>query len=204
MRDQLQYATLAQVASKVIVCTDCALSQSRTRGVPGDGSETAEVFFIGEAPGWYEDQQGRPFVGPAGQFLGELLGLVSLKREQVFITNIVKCRPPGNRDPLPNEVEACRKYLDAQLALINPKVVVSLGRHALARFFPDQSISKVHGTWRKEENRVYFAMYHPAAALHQQSLRKTIQEDMLKIHQAIAAARSSGSSESPPQQLSLF
>lgn len=196
--------TLQDIARKVRVCTDCALSQGRTQAVPGDGAEKAEIMFIGEAPGWYEDQQGRPFVGPAGQFLEELLGMVGLKRSQVFITNMVKCRPPGNRDPLPGEIEACRKYLDAQLRLIAPKVVVSLGRYSLARFFPGQAISKVHGTWQREGGVVHFAMYHPAAALHQQSLRKVIQEDMLKLPQALAQAKEPVTEAPAPQQLSLF
>lgn len=196
--------TIEEVAQKVMVCTDCALSQSRTRAVPGEGAAQAEILFIGEAPGWYEDQQGRPFVGPAGQFLGELLRMVNLQREGVFITNMVKCRPPGNRDPLPNEIEACGKYLDAQLSLLRPKVVVSLGRHSMARFFPGQVISKIHGTWRKEGGVVYFAMYHPAAALHQQALRKVIQEDMLKMRQALEEAARMADQPAAPQQLTLF
>lgn len=201
-------SALAEIAHLVVACTDCALSRSRTRAVPGEGSPQAQVMFIGEAPGWYEDQQGRPFVGPAGQFLGELLKMVGIKREEVFITNMVKCRPPGNRDPLPGEIEACRKYLDAQLAALRPRVVVSLGRYSMARFFPGQSISKVHGTWRREGDTVYMALYHPAAALHQQSLRKVIQEDMLKLPLALAAAARGGEGGEPtseqPQQLSLF
>lgn len=202
-------SALAEIARQVAACTDCALYRNTTRAVPGEGSPHAQVMFIGEAPGWYEDQQGRPFVGPAGQFLEELLKIVGLRREEVFITNMVKHRPPGNRDPLPGEIEACRKYLDAQLSTIRPKVVVSLGRYSMARFFPGQSIGRVHGTWKKEGDTVYMALYHPAAALHQQSLRKVIQEDMLKLPLALAAAtRGSGEGEpasaEQPQQLSLF
>lgn len=196
--------SLKEVGRKIQNCPDCALSRGRTQAVPGEGAEKAAIMFIGEAPGWYEDQQGRPFVGPAGQFLEELLGMVGLKRPEVFITNMVKCRPPGNRDPLPGEIEACRKYLDAQLRLISPKVVVSLGRYSMARFFPGQPIGKIHGTWRQQGGMVYFAMYHPAAALHQQSLRKVIQEDMLKIPQALAEAERLGEGQGSPQQLSLF
>ncbi|MEK7848585.1 MAG: uracil-DNA glycosylase, partial [Chloroflexota bacterium] len=143
----------------------------------------------------------------AGQFLEELLGLAGLKRSDVFITNIGKSRPPVNRDPLPDEIASCGKYLDAQLSIVNPRVVVALGRHSLARFYPGQTIGKVHGTWRVEGERVHFAMYHPAAALHQQSLRKVIQEDMLKLRQALEAAEKAGKVEHQapqPQQLSLF
>jgi DNA polymerase len=199
-----QWNTLEEVARSVMQCTDCRLSQGRTQGVPGEGPADAKLFFVGEGPGWHEDQQGRPFVGPAGQFLEELLGMVGLRRDQVFIGNMIKSRPPGNRDPLPDEIEACRKYLDAQLRIVNPKVVVALGRHSLARFCPGQTIGKIHGTWRKEGGRVYFAMYHPAAALHQQSLRKVIQEDMLKLPLALEAADKMEDEPGPAQQLSLF
>jgi DNA polymerase len=149
--------------------------------VPGEGREDAEIMFIGEAPGWHEDQQGRPFVGPAGQFLDELLQSIGLKRSEVYIANVVKCRPPSNRDPLPDEIEACRKWLDRQIEVIKPKVIVTLGRHSMARFFPGTTISRVHGTVRQGDGVTYFAMYHPAAALHQGSLRRVIMEDMLKI-----------------------
>jgi DNA polymerase len=138
-------------------------------------------MFIGEAPGWHEDQQGRPFVGPAGQFLDELLQSINLKRSEVYIANVVKCRPPSNRDPLPDEIGACSKWLERQMELIKPKMIVTLGRYSMARFFPGATISKVHGTARTSEGVTYFAMYHPAAALHQGSLRGVIMEDMLKI-----------------------
>ena len=131
-------------------------------------------MFIGEAPGWHEDQQGRPFVGPAGQFLDGLLASISLKREQVYIANVIKCRPVGNRDPLPAEISACRQWLERQIELICTKVIVTLGRYSMAMFFPGKSISKIHGTAKKWDNIIYFAMYHPAAALHQQSLRRAI------------------------------
>ncbi|MEE9201728.1 MAG: uracil-DNA glycosylase [Dehalococcoidia bacterium] len=202
-----RWNTLEEVAHSVMACTDCRLSQGRTQGVPGEGPADAKLFFVGEGPGWHEDQQGRPFVGPAGKFLEELLALVGLRREDVFIGNMLKSRPPGNRDPLPDEIEACRKYLDAQLHIVNPKVVVALGRHSLSRFCPGQTIGKIHGTWRREGERVHFAMYHPAAALHQQSLRKVIQEDMLKLPQALEAAEKAEKMEAqpaPPEQLSLF
>jgi len=200
----LENLSLDELEEVIARCRDCQLHEKRTRAVPGEGSRTAEIMFIGEAPGWYEDQQGRPFVGPAGQFLNELLAMAGLQREGVYITNVVKCRPPGNRDPLPREIEACKKYLDRQIELINPRVIVSLGRYSLARFFPGESISKIHGTWRRQEGRVYFAMYHPAAALHQQSLRRVIQEDILKLPQALAEAQKLGPEESKPRQLNLF
>ena len=173
--------SLAEVAKRILVCTDCALSRGRTRAVPGEGSEKATLLFIGEGPGYHEDQLGRPFVGPAGKFLDSLLASAGINRQEVFITNVVKCRPPENRDPLPAEIEACRKHLDSQLEIIQPKIVVTLGRHSMARFFPGESISKVHGTWRRQNSTICFAMYHPAAALHQQSLKATIQADMLKL-----------------------
>ena len=136
-----------EVARRIISCQDCSLARGRTRAVPGEGPAKAEILFVGEGPGYHENQQGRPFVGPAGKFLEELLASVELGREEVFIANIVKCRPPGNRDPLPPEIQACSKYLDRQVELIGPRMIVTLGRYSLARFFPGQSIGKVHGTW---------------------------------------------------------
>ena len=184
-------SNLTDLYEKIAKCDDCRLCKQRRRAVPGEGREDAEIMFIGEAPGWHEDQQGRPFVGPAGQFLDELLQSISLKRSEVYIANVVKCRPPSNRDPLPDEIGACRKWLDRQMELIKPKMIVTLGRYSMARFFPGATISKVHGTARTSEGVTYFAMYHPAAALHQGSLRGVIMEDMLRIPsfltQAVAA-----------------
>lgn len=197
-------SNLSELHKQILGCPDCALANSRTRGVPGEGPENAEIMLIGEAPGWHEDQQGRPFVGPAGQYLEELLKSVNLKRSNVFITNIVKCRPPQNRDPLPGEIQACRKHLDQQLLIIHPAVIVTLGRHSLARFFPGETISKVHGTSRKGNSAVYFAMYHPAAALHQQSLRKTIEADILKLPQVLAQLGKGEEKKESPKQLNLF
>jgi DNA polymerase len=172
--------------------------------VPGEGSEDADLLFIGEAPGWYEDQQGRPFVGPAGHFLDELLLSIGLKREDVYIANVVKCRPPSNRDPLPSEMRACRKWLDRQIELIRPKIIVTLGRYSLAQFLPGDAIGKVHGKARTKDGIIYFAMYHPAAALHQQSLRQVIAEDMLKIPPLLAQAAEVVAEEHKPEQLSMF
>jgi len=191
-----------ELAERVKACTDCRLSQGRNLAVPGEGKD-GSILFVGEAPGWHEDQMGRPFVGPAGKFLEELLGSIGLRREEVFITNMVKCRPPGNRDPLPDEIETCRKYLDRQIEFLRSRAIVSLGRHSLARFFPGKTISQVHGSWRKEDSIIYFAMYHPAAALHQGSLRKVIQEDILKLPQAIREAEKDRG-EKPTRQLSFF
>ena len=185
-------------------CHQCELAKYRNRVVPGEGAEDADIVFIGEAPGWHEDQQGRPFVGSAGQFLEELLASIGLKREEVYICNVIKCKPPQNRDPLPIEIRACQQWLDRQLELIHPKLVVTLGRYSLARFFPGETISKAHGKTRKEGDVLYYAMYHPAAALHQQSLRQIIQADMLKIPSLLAQAEEIPETEKKPQQLSMF
>ena len=172
--------------------------------VPGEGAEDADLLFIGEAPGWHEDQQGRPFVGPAGQFLDQLLASIGLHREEVYIANVIKCRPPQNRDPLPAEIQSCRKWLDRQIEIIQPQVIVTLGRYSLARYFPNQSISKIHGKPRKSGDVIYYPMYHPAAALHQGSLRRTIETDMLKIPQILAQGEELPPDEVESQQLSLF
>ncbi|MDP2953573.1 MAG: uracil-DNA glycosylase, partial [Chloroflexota bacterium] len=173
--------TLDEIYKGVTACNKCDLYKTATRAVPGEGPENPTILFIGEAPGWHEDQQGRPFVGPAGQFLEQLLASVGLKRSQVYIANVVKHRPPGNRDPLPNEVKACRPWLDTQMELLRPKLVVTLGRHSLAAFFPRETISKARGVPREQGGVLYYPMYHPAAALHQGGLRKVIEQDMLKI-----------------------
>jgi DNA polymerase len=161
-------------------------------------------MFIGEAPGFNEDQQGRPFVGAAGQFLEQLLASIRMKRDGVFITNVVKCRPPNNREPLPGEILACRKYLDQQIALIHPRMIVTLGRHSMARYFPNESISKVHGKPHKIDGVIYFPMYHPAAALHQGNLRKTIETDMLRIPVSLAEASQVADKVAEPKQLNLL
>ena len=138
-------------------------------------------MFVGEGPGFHEDQQGRPFVGPAGKFLEEMLGTIGLQRSDVYIANVVKCRPPGNRDPLPDEVESCRPYLDEQISIIRPRLIVTLGRFSLTWFFPEDTIGKVHGTLRRLDRQYFFHLYHPAAALHAGNLRKTIEDDFGKI-----------------------
>jgi uracil-DNA glycosylase family 4 len=200
-------SALSELYEEIKCCQRCEIARYRTNVVPGEGAEDAAIMFIGEAPGWHEDQQGRPFVGPAGKFLDELLALIELKREQVYIANVIKCRPQGNRDPLPQEILNCRKWLDCQIEIIRPEMIVTLGRYSMALFFPQKSISKIHGTAEKREDGIiYYAMYHPAAALHQQSLRETIKADMLKIPELLA--RSKGmpevKQESSPKQLNMF
>jgi len=199
-----QMSALTELNKEIECCQDCELGKHRNRAVPGEGPENASLLFIGEAPGWHEDQQGRPFVGPAGKFLEELLASIGLKREQVFIANVIKCRPPSNRDPLPGEIQACARWLTQQIELIKPKMVVTLGRYSMAKYFPNQSISQVHGKAKKQDEVVYFAMYHPAAALHQGSLRKTIEADMLKIPQILEQTQKLPQNEAEPQQLSMF
>ncbi|HEU5441842.1 MAG TPA: uracil-DNA glycosylase [Ktedonobacterales bacterium] len=214
---------LEQVAAEVRVCTKCDLYKGTKHGVPGEGHPHAEVMFIGEAPGGREDALGRPFVGPAGQFLNELLAAAGLDRSTAFITNVVKHRPPDNRDPLPEEIKACSGYLDRQIAAINPKVIVTLGRYSMARFFPDAKISRIHGQAKVIGGRVVLAMYHPAAALHQMALKQTLIDDFTRaIPAALAEAnrlatagklasqqpaqeqKSDDEDEAPPQQMSLF
>lgn len=173
--------TLENLAQRVRDCTDCPLHVSRTNAVPGEGPEDAEILFIGEGPGFHEDRQGRPFVGPAGNFLEELLQSIGMTRDQVYIANMVKCRPPNNRDPAPNEISACSKFLDRQIELINPLLIITLGRFSLSRFFPGQSISRVRGRLRSAGGRQIFPIMHPAAGLRRQEMRAAIEEDFEKI-----------------------
>jgi len=197
-------ATLNELNQQIADCLLCEIAKYRANTVPGEGPEDAEIMFIGEAPGWHEDQQGRPFVGPAGQYLDQLLSSIGLTRRQVFIANVMKCRPTNNRDPLPTEIQNCQKWLDHQIDIIKPKMIVTLGRYSMARFFPGKSISKIHGTAVRRDNTIYFAMYHPAAALHQQSLRQAIEADMKKIPTVLAQAKSVPETEPGAQQLSMF
>lgn len=208
--------TLAQVAKEVAVCEKCALYHSRKKAVPGEGPADAEIMFIGEGPGFYENEQGRPFVGAAGQFLDQLLAQAGLKRSEVWITNIVKCRPPANRDPMPEEVDTCNQYLERQIKAINPKIIITLGRHSMGKYMPGAKISAVHGQMRKIGERYVIAMFHPAAALHQASLKPAIMTDFAKLPELLEQARkglgrkvseTSQDDESPeedPKQLSLF
>jgi DNA polymerase len=177
---------LDEIAAEVDVCTMCELSRSATHGVPGEGNADARILLIGEAPGWHEDRQGKPFVGNSGKFLTELLENAGLAREDVFITNVVKHRPPGNRDPLPDEILACSRYLERQIAIIDPDVIVTLGRFSMSKFFPGERISKIHGEAKEIGGRLVVPMYHPAAALHNGSLRGAIEEDFQKLPRLLA------------------
>ena len=202
---------LKKVAQEVSVCTQCDLHYSRINAVPGEGPANAQIMFIGEGPGFHENQQGRPFVGAAGRFLEELLNDIGLKRTDVFITNIVKCRPPGNRDPEPEEIEACNQYLERQIQAINPKVIVTLGRYSMNRFLPNAKISDIHGQAMNVKGRLVVAMFHPAAALHQRSLRPVIEKDFSQLPDLITKAdqmpeyvEQKSEDENGGQQLSLF
>ncbi len=211
-KKRLAEATLTQIASEVAVCERCMLHHSRKLAVPGEGPVDAEIMFIGEGPGFHENQQGRPFVGAAGKYLEELLANINLKREEVFITNVVKCRPPNNRDPLPDELAACSDYLERQTQVINPKVIVTLGRYSMARFLPNAKISDVHGQAFKIKSRLVVPMFHPAAALHQPSLKLSIERDFAHLPELIAKSskatvveeEDTPESKSDPTQLSLF
>lgn len=180
---------MKELEAQVRTCQLCRLAKTRTNAVPGEGNVRAEVMFIGEGPGYHEDKQGRPFVGAAGNFLNELLGIAGLSRESVYIANVVKCRPPQNRDPNPDEIAACAPYLARQTALINPRIIVTLGRYSMAQFFPGERISQIHGTARMVDGRMCVAMYHPAAGLHQASLADVIRADFRKLPIYIEQAR---------------
>ena len=204
---------LRQVSEEVSVCKKCVLYHSRKLAVPGEGPVNAEIMFIGEGPGFHENEQGRPFVGAAGKFLEELLAKIGLKREQVFITNVVKCRPPSNRDPQPEEVETCSStYLERQIQAINPKVIVTLGRYSMGLYLPNAKISSVHGQAMQVGGRLIVPMYHPAAALHQQSLKPEIERDFARLPQLMSKAadvteyeeKTDLEEKQEPKQLSLF
>ena len=198
--------SLKEVASRVAVCTDCPLSITRTNSVPGEGPVNAEIMFIGEGPGFNEDKQGRPFVGAAGKFLEALLGSIGIKREDVFISNVVKCRPPNNRDPLPLETDACRKYLDKQIDLISPKLIVTLGRYATSRFIPGQTISASRGRLRNVNGLNVYPIYHPAAALHNGGFRRTIEDDFKQIPDLVSLKETTTTDRAPEagKQLPMF
>jgi uracil-DNA glycosylase len=176
-------AQLEAIAAQVSVCTLCPLWKSRTNAVPGSGNPDAAIVIIGEGPGWHEDRQGLPFVGPSGQLLDRLLGSIGIKREQVFITNVVKCRPPNNRDPMPNEIETCNPYLTAQLDIIQPRIVITLGRHSMNLFLPDAKITQVHGKPHRDKQTglTVVPMFHPAAALRQPAWMDALTADFKKL-----------------------
>lgn len=197
-----------QLEEQVRTCPRCELCRSRTHAVPGAGRYDAEVMFIGEAPGMNEDKRGLPFVGNAGKFLDEMLATIGWERDDVYVTNIVKCRPPGNRDPLPDEIDACQIYLDTQLETINPRMVVTLGRFSMARWFKNERISRIHGKPREADGRVIVPLYHPAAALHQPSLRAVLEEDFRKLPLILEEARNkqgaADDAKPEPSQMKLF
>jgi uracil-DNA glycosylase family 4 len=209
---------LNQVAQEVAVCQKCQLHFGRKHAVPGEGPSNAKIMFIGEGPGFYENEQGRPFVGAAGKFLEELLASIGMRREQVFIGNVVKCRPPGNRDPLPEEIEACNNYLDRQIAAISPQVIVTLGRYSMGKFLPNAKISLVHGQSFQINGRLVVPMFHPAAALHQPSLKGDVERDFSRLPELVSKGANASmdkigqenpetqpAEEKPqPKQLSLF
>ena len=181
---------LEKLARRIKVCTLCELHRSRTEAVPGEGPTHAEIMFIGEGPGASEDKQGRPFVGASGKFLDQLLAHAGVTRADVFITNVVKCRPPGNRDPLPDEIEICTSnYLQHQIEMINPSIIVTLGRHSMGLFFKGAKITQIHGQMRQVGDRFVISMFHPAAALHQLSLKETIMADFAKLPELLTEAR---------------
>ena len=207
--------TLAQVAREVEVCTQCELHHSRKKSVPGEGPAHAEIMFIGEGPGFHENEQGRPFVGAAGKFLDQLLAQAGVTRAEVFIGNVVKCRPPENRDPQPDELAACNVYLERQIEAINPSIIVTLGRFSMNKFMPGAKISQVHGQMRKVGERYVIAMFHPAAALHQAALKPAILADFAKLPELLKEARKAlgrtkveaskqEEAKEDPKQLSLF
>ena len=204
--------SLDEIARLVRQCADCELGRGRKNAVPGEGSPDAELMIIGEGPGAQEDILGRPFVGRAGQFLDELLGYIGLAREDVFIANMVKCRPPENRDPLPAEVSACNKYLERQIELLDPLLIVTLGRVSLARFFPGESMTRARGKVRNKDGRFIYPVMHPAAALYRQEVRPGIIEDFKAIPGVLDNIRNSSAAPLPApvpeppavQQLSLF
>jgi uracil-DNA glycosylase family 4 len=199
---------LEAIAQEIRTCQDCKLHLSRKKAVPGEGPADADIMLIGEGPGFHENEQGRPFVGAAGNFLEDLLASIGLTREQVFICNVVKCRPPGNRDPQADEIAACAKYLDRQIWVINPKVILTLGRFSMAKYFPNARISAIHGQKQVINGRIIVPMYHPAAALHQPSLRSAVEQDFAQVPAILTEAESLIPVDDEPtedaQQLSLF
>jgi DNA polymerase len=195
-----------ELVRRIRTCTLCTLSEKRTQAVPGEGSRTADIMFIGEGPGFYEDRDGRPFVGQAGRLLDELLSSIDLNRESVYITNMIKCRAPNNRDPLPSEIQSCGPYLDEQIEMIAPKVIVALGRYSFSKFFPDEPIGKARGKPRRWNGLIVYPMYHPAAALRNGSLRAALERDFQSLlpllEKGLPSARPQEADQS--EQLSLL
>jgi DNA polymerase len=205
---------LAQLSYVIQNCSRCALHAERTRAVPGEGNPKADIMLIGEGPGYHEDRQARPFVGASGKFLEQLLNDIGYRRKDVFITNVVKCRPPGNRDPQADELAACSDYLERQIELVDPKIIVTLGRFSMYRYFPGAAITRIHGQPKWEGRRLIVPMFHPAAALRNPKWRTAIVEDFqqlptfladVRARRADQASSASGSSDnSGGEQLTMF
>ena len=206
---------LEQIAAEIRTCTLCDLHKTRTKAVPGAGNIHTDILFIGEGPGFNEDKQGLPFVGRSGDYLESLLKLIGLKRDEVFITNVVKCRPPENRDPTPVEINTCKPYLDQQINLIDPLLIVTLGRFSMARYFPGGKITQIHGKAKFENGRAYYPLFHPAAVLRNPALQSQMEADFRRIPETLDKVRkmrdagkkpppSAGDDAPPPTQLSLF
>ncbi len=214
-------AALESIAAQVHSCTLCDLYKGTTHGVPGAGDPNAEILFIGEGPGFYEDQKGLPFVGRSGDYLEKMLALINLKREQVFITNVVKHRPPENRDPLPDEMAACKPYLDRQFEIIDPLLIVTLGRFSMARYFPGGKITQIHGKPKFDGRVAYYPLFHPAAVLRNPTLEPQMAADFraipaileqireMRANSGVSADENAPDSAPPPNedkptQLSMF
>lgn len=211
-------AVLATIAAEVRACKACRLHEGTTNGVPGAGDPNAEIMFIGEGPGFHEDKQGLPFVGRSGDYLEKMLKLINLRREQVFIANVVKHRPPENRDPMPDEMAACKPYLDRQIEVINPLVIVTLGRFSMARYFPNGKITQIHGKPKYEAGRAYYPLFHPAAVLRNPTLEPQMEGDFKRLLEVIAEVKAQRAKAQPtpkppdaneppagpPKQLTLF
>lgn len=191
-------AELGRIADQIKTCTLCRLHEGRTNAVPGAGSLDAEIMFIGEGPGFNEDKQGLPFVGASGNYLTQMLTKIGLSRGEVFITNVVKCRPPENRDPMQDEIDACKPYLDAQIEQIDPLVIVTLGRYSMARYFPGGKITKIHGQPKFEGGRAYYPLFHPAAVLRNPNMQTDYEADFQKLHEVLAQVKALRTSDSPP------
>jgi uracil-DNA glycosylase family 4 len=207
--------SLNKLADEISACVKCILHETRKKSVPGDGPATAEIMFIGEGPGSHENEQGHPFVGASGKFLDQLLAQAGVTRTAVFVCNVVKCRPPENRDPLPDEIAACDAHLEAQIRIINPSIIVTLGRISMNKFIPGAKITAVHGQMRKVGDRFVIPMFHPAAALHQAALKPAILADFAKLPDQLKEARAALGKSAPlvsgrkkdedkPEQLNLF
>lgn len=202
---------LTQIASEIRQCKKCPLGKTRKNPVPGAGPASAKIMCIGEGPGHHENEQGLPFVGASGKFLTQLLTDGGIPRETVFITNVVKCRPPGNREPQPEELQACSEYLERQIEVINPLIIITLGRFSMARYFDNVRISNIHGEASWHNDRLIVPMYHPAAALHQPNLRSVIAHDFAQLNKLIEKEKArraqkitQQNTKDNPSQLSLF